>query len=272
MTVYDRAKAAADFILSKVGRIPETAVVLGSGLGAFGDSIEQEVVIPYGEIPQFPVSTVAGHKGQMIFGRVQGKPIVAMQGRFHRYEGYELTDVTLYIRVFALLGVKNLILTNAAGAINTSFVPGDLMLISDHISLFCDSPLFGENDERFGVRFPSMSYAYDRELQALAERTAEQLNIGLQKGIYLYAKGPMYETPAEIRAMRVLGADACGMSTVPETIVAVHSGIRVLGISCLTNMAAGILDQPLSHAEVVECGKAVEQKFKALITGIIEKI
>lgn len=272
MAEYERAKKAADHLLSRVETVPDTAVVLGSGLGAFGDSIERECVIPYGDIPEFPAVTVAGHKGEMIFGKADGRPIVAMQGRFHRYEGYSMEDVTLYIRVLSLLGVKNLILTNAAGAINTDFAPGDLMLIEDHISLFCDSPLFGANEERFGERFPSMSDAYSKELKALALQAAEETGIPLQKGVYIYAKGPMYETPAEIRACRALGADACGMSTVPETIVAVHSGLRVLGISCLTNMAAGILDQPLSHREVIETGKAAEEKFKVLMTAIVKKI
>jgi len=272
MELYERARKAADYILSIKKEIPETAVVLGSGLGAFGESIKVDVAIPYSDIPQFPVSTVVGHAGKMIFGKVGEKSIVAMQGRFHRYEGYEMEDVTLYIRVFALLGIKNLILTNASGAINTSFVPGDLMLITDHIACFCDSPLFGKNDERFGVRFPSMSDAYSKKLQNTAQECAKNCGIDLKEGAYIYSKGPSYETPAEIRAFRMMGADACGMSTAPETIVAVHCGINVLGISCITNMAAGILDQPLSHTEVVETGKRVEEKFKKLITSIVTEI
>lgn len=272
MAIYERAKRAADYILSRVTSVPETAIVLGSGLGTFGDSIERETVIDYGDIPEFPAVTVAGHKGRLIFGSVQGKRILAMQGRFHRYEGYCMEDVTLYVRVFALLGVRNLILTNAAGAINTDFKPGDLMLIEDHLSLFCDSPLTGKNEEAFGERFPSMSEAYSKELKVLAFAASQECGIPLQKGIYAYAKGPMYETPAEICALRALGADACGMSTVPETIVAVHSGLRVLGISCLTNMAAGLSAAPLSHSEVMETGKAAQERFKTLMNGIVKRI
>lgn len=272
MAIYERASRIAEFLKEIVHDVPDTAIVLGSGLGAFGRSIECENVIEYKDIPDFPVSTVPGHEGKLIFGKAGGKRIIAMQGRFHRYEGYSMEDVTLYVRVFQLMGVKNLIVTNAAGAINTSFTPGDLMLITDHISLFCDSPLFGANDDRLGERFTSMSRAYDRELMQTAREAAEDCGIDLKEGVYCYAKGPMFETPAEIRALRALGADACGMSTVAEVICAVHGGMRVLGISCMTNMAAGILDQPLSHAEVIETGKAVEGKFKALVTAVCSKL
>ncbi len=272
MDIYKRAETAAEFIKTKIADIPDTAIVLGSGLGAFGDSIEPETEIPYCDIPSFPAVTVAGHSGMLVCGKASGKRIIAMKGRFHAYEGHTIDDVTLYVRVFRLLGIKNLILTNAAGAINTSFRPGDLMLITDHLSFFCDSPLFGKNDERFGSRFPAMGEAYDKELQSIAVEAAKNCELTLRQGVYAYSKGPMYETPAEIRALRILGADACGMSTVPEVIVAVHCGIKVLGLSCLTNMAAGILDKPLCHEEVIETGKASEQKFKNLMNKICEKL
>ncbi len=272
MTLYERASNVASYLKQFISDVPDTAVVLGSGLGAFGRSIEREVEIDYKDIPDFPVSTIPGHAGKLVVGKVGGKRIIGMLGRFHRYEGYSLEYVTLYVRVFQLMGVKNLVVTNAAGAINTSFVPGDLMLITDHISLFCDSPLFGPNDDRLGDRFPSMSRAYDRELMDLAREAAKECGIDLKEGVYCYAKGPMFETPAEIRALRTLGADACGMSTVAEVICAVHGGMRVLGISCMTNMAAGILDQPLSHAEVMATGMAVEDKFKDLMTAVCSKL
>ena len=269
MGQYERAAKIAGFLRTRVAEIPDTAVVLGSGLGAFGQAMEKEVVIPYREIPDFPIPTVAGHEGNMIFGKIGDKRLIAMQGRFHRYEGYSWEDVTLYLRVFALLGVRNLILTNAVGAINTNYRPGDLMVISDHIGLFCNSPLFGENDERFGPRFPSMCRAYDRDLIAMAHRAAKRCGIALQEGIYCYAKGPMYETPAEIRAMRILGADVCGMSTVPETVVAVHSGLRVLGISCITNMAGGSSTETVTHEEVKATADRVADDFKRLVTESI---
>jgi len=272
MEQYERAKAAADYIASKITDIPDTAIVLGSGLGAFGDSIQPEAKLLYSEIPEFPATSVVGHSGELLCGKANGKRILAMKGRFHLYEGHKIEDATLYIRVFALLGVKNIILTNAAGAINTSFQPGDLMLITDHLSFFCESPLFGKNDERFGTRFPPMGEVYREELRRIAKRAAEELNIDLKEGVYAYSKGPMFETPAEIRALRALGADACGMSTVPEAIVAVHSGLRVLGISCCTNMAAGISRVPLSHKEVMETGKATEEKFKLFMSRICEML
>lgn len=272
MDIFSRAEKAANYIKSKIECIPDTAIVLGSGLGAFGNSIEAEIEIPYCEIPSFPEATVAGHSGTLLCGKAAGKRILAMKGRFHAYEGHPMEEVTLYVRVFALLGIKNLILTNAAGAINTAFTPGDLMLITDQLSFFCESPLLGKNDERFGTRFPSMNEVYSRELSEIALKAAESCNISLKQGVYAYSKGPMYETPAEIRALRLLGADACGMSTVPEATVAVHCGIRVLGISCLTNMAAGILDKPLSHQEVLETGRASEEKFKLLMNRICENL
>ena len=217
----------------------------------------------------FPVSTVKGHAGKLIFGTVSGKKIVAMSGRFHLYEGYSTDDVTLPVRVFQLMGIKNYIVTNASGAVNTAYQPGDLMIMNDHIGFFCPSVLTGNNDERFGTRFPSMSEAYNKDLIRIAECAAENTDVNIKKGVYCYCKGPMFETPAEIRAARALGADAVGMSTVPEVVAAVHGNMRVLGISCITNMAAGILNQPLTHAEVMETGKAVEKKFSLFMKEII---
>ncbi len=277
MTLYDRAMKAVEYIREKISAYPkianpQIAVVLGSGLGACAKAIENRVEIPYADIPLFPQSTVEGHAGNLIFGTLEGKAIVAMQGRFHLYEGYGTEDVTLPVRVFQMLGVKTFIVTNAAGAINMQYHVGDFMIIKDHIGLFCPSPLKGPNEEEFGTRFPSMSCAYDKEYVLLAQQVAEELGISVQQGIYCYCQGPMFETPAEIRALRTLGADAAGMSTVPEVIAAVHGGMRVLGISCMTNMAAGILDIPLTHAEVMETGKNVERDFSKFVREIVARI
>lgn len=277
MTLYDRTMQAVSYIQERLSATPEIAspkiaVVLGSGLGACAKAIANRVEIPYEEIPLFPKSTVEGHAGNLIFGTLDGKPIVAMQGRFHLYEGYGTDDVTLPVRVFQMLGVKTLVVTNAAGAINMNYHVGDLMIIKDHISLFCPSPLKGPNEEAFGTRFPSMSAAYDKDYILLAQQIAEELGISVQQGVYCYCQGPMFETPAEIRALRTFGADAAGMSTVPEVIAAVHGGLKVLGISCMTNMAAGILDVPLTHAEVMETGKKVEADFSRFIREIVAKI
>ncbi len=258
------------YLKSKIDYVPEIAIILGSGLGKLADFIEDAKVIPYEEIPNFPETTVVGHEGKLIFGTIKNRKVVAMKGRFHYYEGNEMDTVVYPIRVFKHLGIENLIVTNAAGGVNISYKPGDLMLITDHISLFCDNPLRGGNIDELGPRFPDMSVAYDRNLRALASETAEKLGIDLKSGIYSYCKGPSYESPAEIKALRNMGADAVGMSTVPETITARHMAMRVLGISCITNMAAGILDQPLNHAEVMETGKQVEKKFSELVSGIIE--
>ena len=272
MSLYDEAKQTADFIKSKINNIPKTAIVLGSGLGPFAKEIEKEVEFDYKDIPNFPVSTVPGHAGKLIFGKIAGKGIVAMQGRFHLYEGYSAGEVTLPVRVFQLLGIENYIVTNAAGAVNLDYKPGDLMIIKDHIGLFCESVLFGKNDDRLGTRFPSMSEAYSKELIKKAEKAAEKCSLNIRKGVYCYCKGPMFETPAEIRFLRVAGADAVGMSTVPEVVAAVHAKMNVLGISCMTNMAAGILDQPLTHIEVMETGKKVEKEFSAFMKEIIKNI
>lgn len=272
MKLYDRAENIKKIIQSEIDYIPDVAIVLGSGLGAFANEIAVDAEWNYCDIPEFPVSTVAGHAGKFIFGTIGGKKIAAMQGRFHLYEGYSAEEVTLPVRVLQLLGVKNFIVTNAAGAINLSYKPGDLMIIKDHIGLFCPSVLTGENDERFGTRFPSMSETYSRSLIHIAKKAAENSKTDVKAGVYCYCKGPMFETPAEIKFLRTVGADAAGMSTVPEVTAAVHAGMNVLGISCMTNMAAGILDQPLTHQEVMETGRAVEKKFSAFLKEIIRLI
>ena len=269
MTVYERAKRAAEAVVAVIGRVPDTAVVLGSGLGGLADKAADAVILPFSSIPGFPDATVPGHVGRLIVGTIADKRVMLVQGRCHRYEGYAMEDVTLYVRMLALLGVRNLILTNAAGAIRDDLAAGDLMLITDHIGLFCDSPLFGANDERFGPRFPAMTGAYDPALQKVALAAAANCGIPLKTGVYAYAKGPMYETPAEVRALRALGADACGMSTVPETVVAVHGGMRVMGLSCLTNKAAGLSETPPTHEEVLATGLAASARFRTLLTEIL---
>lgn len=257
-----------NYIKDKIDFIPEIAIILGSGLGNLADYIENKTEISYELIPNFPETTVVGHDGKLIFGELNNRKIVAMKGRFHYYEGNDMSEVIYPIRVFKLLGIQNLIVTNAAGGVNTDFVPGDLMLITDHLSFFCENPLRGENLDQLGPRFPDMSVAYDKKLRDIAIASARNLGIDLKSGIYCYCKGPSFEAPAEIRALRALGADAVGMSTVPETITARHMGMRVLGISCITNMAAGILEQPLNHEEVIETGKQVSQKFSTLVSDI----
>jgi len=268
----DKINESAHFIQSRYKETPEIGLILGSGLGMLADEIEERTEIPYQEIPNFPVSTVAGHKGQFVFGSLKGKRVAALQGRFHYYEGYPLSTVTFPVRVMAALGVKTLIVTNAAGGVNTDFQPGDLMLITDHLNLTFQNPLIGPNDERLGERFPDMSNAYTRDLMVIAEKVANEQGVEVRHGVYAGLSGPSYETPAEIRMLRTLGADAVGMSTVPEVIVARHNGLQVLGISCISNMAAGILPQPLTHQEVMETAEKVREKFLALVTGIIQKI
>lgn len=269
--MYESAKQSAEYIQSKLKVTPEIGLILGSGLGILADEIEDAVAIPYSEIPNFPVSTVHGHAGQLVIGRLSGKTVIAMQGRFHHYEGYTMDKVTFPVRVMKLLGVEKLIVTNAAGGVNQGFTPGDLMLITDHIN-FMSNPLIGANDERFGPRFPDMSTAYDKEFQQLAIKVAADLNITIQQGVYLGLTGPTYETPAEIRMIRTLGGDAVGMSTVPEVIVANHSSMRVLGISCITNMAAGILDQPLNHEEVIETTEKVKSTFLLYVKELVKSL
>jgi purine-nucleoside phosphorylase len=268
-TQYGRAVQAADFIRSRAKELPRVALVLGSGLGAFADELDEAVAIPYEEIPCFPVSTVEGHAGRLVLGQVNGVPVAAMQGRFHYYEGYALDEVTLPMRVFHLLGVTSAVITNAAGGLNSDFLPGTLMVISDHLNPTGLSPLRGANDERFGPRFPDMTEVYCRKYQELAIDAAQFIKLDLRRGVYCLLPGPHYETPAEIRMYRTMGADAVGMSTVPEAIVARHMGINILGISCITNLAAGMLDQPINHEEVMEIGARVGEKFKELLRRVI---
>ncbi|MBZ5750424.1 purine-nucleoside phosphorylase [Metabacillus rhizolycopersici] len=269
---YNQIKEAANYVKVKFNDTPKVGLILGSGLGVLADEIEQSVKIPYDEIPNFPVSTVEGHAGQLVFGTLKGAKVVAMQGRFHFYEGYSLDKVTAPVRVMKELGVETLIVTNAAGGINESFEAGDLMLITDHINNMGANPLIGPNDSNIGVRFPDMSESYNLNLREMAKSSANELNIKLQEGVYVGNTGPSYETPAEIRALRTLGGDAVGMSTVPEVIVAKHAGLNVLGISCISNMAAGILNQPLSHDEVIETTEKVRVNFLNLVKSIVEKI
>jgi purine-nucleoside phosphorylase len=271
-TVYERAEHAARLIRAEVGEEPRVALVLGSGLGAFADDLEDAVAIPYSEIPGFARPTVEGHAGRLVAGMIERVPVVAMQGRFHYYEGYSLEQVVFPVRVLGVLGVKALVLTNAAGGLNVEFNQGSLMVISDHLNLMGANPLIGSNDERFGPRFPDMSEVYSREYQEVAVAEAPSVGIELRRGIYAALSGPSYETPAEIRMLRTLGADAVGMSTVPEAITARHMGIKVLGISCITNMAAGLLDQPISHDEVMETGERVHDTFKELLRRVIPKL
>ncbi|AKF95356.1 purine-nucleoside phosphorylase [Brevibacillus laterosporus] len=263
---------AKAFIEEKLTDKPTIGLVLGSGLGVLADEIEEATVIPYNEIPHFTKSTVVGHKGQLVIGKLKGKQVVAMQGRFHYYEGHELEAVVFPIRVMKAIGVETIIVTNAAGGVNESYKPGDLMLISDHLNLTYRNPLIGGNDESLGARFPDMSEAYSKRLRKLSKEIAATLGIQLQEGVYAGLLGPSYETPAEIRMLRILGGDAVGMSTVPEVIVARHMNIEVLGISCISNMAAGILDQPLSHDEVMETTEKVKAEFLSLVKGVIEKM
>lgn len=272
MTDQMRLQGAVDVLHQKIKEPPAVGLILGSGLGVLADEIEQPITVRYQDIPGFPVSTVAGHKGQFVFGKLEGLPVVAMQGRFHFYEGYSLAEVTLPVRVMKKLGVRTLIVTNASGGVNTSFEPGDLMLIRDHINWLGSNPLIGPNDETFGVRFPDMSKAYSDRLIETAKVAARQLDLSLQEGTYLATSGPTYETPAEVRMMRKLGADAVGMSTVPEVIAARHADIEVLGISCISNMAAGILDTPLAHSEVIEMTERIREDFLKLVQKILAEL
>lgn len=264
-------KAAAAVVHASLQETPEIALILGSGLGILADSLEDSVTIDYADIPHFPVSTVEGHAGQLVAGKLSGKSVIVMKGRFHLYEGYSPAQVTFPIRVFKELGIRSLIVTNAAGGINLDYASGELMLIKDHLNFTGRNPLIGPNDDSFGVRFPDMSEAYSKRLRQLAHDTAAELGMTLQEGIYVGLLGPSYETPAEIRMFRTLGADAVGMSTVSEVLIARHAGLEVLGISCISNMAAGILDQPLSHVEVMETTERVKGRFLALIKGLISK-
>ncbi|WP_273129148.1 purine-nucleoside phosphorylase [Bacillus weihaiensis] len=269
---YESIKEAASFLKERYANVPTIGLILGSGLGVLAEEIQNPVKIPYGDIPHFPVSTVEGHAGQLVFGTLNGANVVAMQGRFHFYEGYSLEKVTSPVRVMKELGVETLLVTNAAGGINEAFEAGDLMLISDHINNMGTNPLIGPNDSNLGVRFPDMSEAYDKKYRELAKQVAKELNIQIKEGVYVGNTGPTYETPAEVSALRTMGGDAVGMSTVPEVIVAKHAGLKVLGISCISNMAAGILDQPLSHDEVIETTEKVRANFLSFVKNIVEKI
>ncbi|RMH56450.1 MAG: purine-nucleoside phosphorylase [Candidatus Hydrogenedentota bacterium] len=263
--------AAAARIESESPGTPRIAMILGSGLGALGEEVEG-TSIDYGDIPGFPVSTVEGHAGKLCLGRLAGQEVAVMSGRFHFYEGYTLQEVTFPVRVLRRIGCEILLVTNAAGGINSEFSVGDLMLITDHINFLGANPLFGPNLDEQGPRFPDMSQAYDRALQNTARTTAHELGIVLREGVYVASMGPSYETAAEIRMYRTMGGDAAGMSTVPEVIVARHAGMRILGLSCITNMAAGILPQPLSHEEVIETTERVKSTFRKLVLGILERL
>ncbi|MEK0314198.1 purine-nucleoside phosphorylase [Cohnella sp. 56] len=263
---------AAAYIADRTELRPEVGLILGSGLGVIGDDMEEAVTIPYEDIPHFPVSTVEGHAGELVVGKLQGRPVALMRGRFHMYEGYEPERTALPVRVMKALGIKTLFVTNAAGGVNLDYEPGNLMIISDHLNLTGRNPLVGPNDNALGVRFPDMSDAYTRRLRELAKATAAELGIPVREGVYAGLLGPNYETPAEIRMLRVIGADAVGMSTVSEVLVARHSGLEVIGISCISNMAAGILDQPLSHEEVMETTELVKQQFIRLVLALLPKL
>lgn len=267
-------KNSVDYINSKIASLnikPEIGIILGSGLGEIADKISG-IRINYSEIPGFKTSVVQGHEGKLVIGELDSKPVIAMQGRLHYYEGNTLQEVIFPVRVMKLLGIKKLLVTNAAGGINKDFTPGDLMIIADHINMLGSNPLIGKNNDELGPRFADMTYAYHKKLIETAENAAQDLNIKIQKGVYAAMTGPTYETPAEVKMLRILGADAVGMSTVPEVIAANHMGVKVLGISCITNMAAGILDRPLNHEEVIETANKVKKDFQNLVNEIIQRI
>lgn len=272
ISYYEQVAAAASFIRGKSSAIPTIAVILGSGLGDFASSLGKAVSIPYEEIPHWPAATVVGHEGRLVIGDVAGRPVAALAGRAHFYEGHDLRTVTFATRVLGMLGVKILILTNAACGVNTRFKPGTLMVIDDHINLIGSNPLVGPNDDRFGSRFPDMTEVYSKRLRRVADEAAGDLGLPLEHGVYVVWHGPSYETPAEIRYLRMIGADAVGMSTVPEAIVARHMGVEVLGISCITNLAAGVLPQPLNHEEVLDTARRVRGQFIGLLQAIIARI
>ncbi|KRQ86810.1 Purine nucleoside phosphorylase 1 [Caloramator mitchellensis] len=272
MNYLNRINEAKEYIKSKIKKTPDVAVILGSGLGKLAGEIENKMVIKYSEVPHFPESTVVGHAGEFIFGNIGDKFVMAMNGRFHYYEGHDMKDVTLPIRVMRALGIEKIIVTNAAGGMNPEFEAGDLMLITDHINFIGTNPLIGRNFEELGPRFPDMSQAYNRELIAIAENCANKLDIKVQKGVYVAVSGPNYETPAELRMLRIMGADAVGMSTVPEVIVANHGGMKVLGISCITDMAIPDNLEPLDHERVVATAARATEKFVKLVKEIIVNI
>ena len=268
----NKMNETVNYIKEKVANIPKIAIILGSGLGSLADDITDKTIIQYKDIPSFPISTVPGHKGELIFGKLKNTPVIAMNGRFHYYEGYSLFETTYPIRIFKLLGVETLILTNAAGGINENFNKGDLMIINDQLSFFAESALRGPNMNEFGERFIDMSTTYDKEYITILKEIMTNICGYYREGVYAYMKGPSYETPAEIRALRTLGADAVGMSTVPEAVIAHHSGIKCAGITCITNMAAGIKNEVLSHDDVKETAQKAEQNFKKVVTEFIQRI
>ncbi len=271
-TVFEKANEAAQFVLARTGLRPRVGIVLGSGLGAFAGQLGNATAIPFAEIPHFPQSTVPGHSGRLVIGTVTGTPVAVMQGRVHAYEGYSSGEVTFPVRVLGRMGVTRLVLTNAAGGINPAFRQGQLVLLADHINLSGRNPIAGPADERLGPRFFDMSEAYSARLRQLAHEAAKSMDLDLEEGVYISVLGPSFETPAEIRAFRTMGADLVGMSTVQETIAARQMGIEVLGISCVTNMAAGIQAEPLSHEEVMETGRAVEGRLAELLRGVVERL
>jgi len=272
VSYYEKAAEAADAVRARIRDLPQAAIVLGSGLGELAGELTGAVSMPYGELPNWPATGVIGHEGRLVVGQVRGRTIAALAGRCHAYEGHDLQTVTFAVRALGLLGVKTLILTNAAGGVNAAFLRGALMVIDDHINLMGGNPLVGDNDDRFGPRFPDMTEVYSGRLRRIADEAGAALNLTLPHGVYVALFGPSYETPAEIRYLRTIGADAVGMSTVPEAIVARHMGIEVLGISCITNMAAGVLPGPLNHAEVMDTARRVRGQFIALVEGVIGRL
>ncbi len=271
-TTIDQLNIGMKIIRDRTKLVPGIGLILGSGLGYLADEVDGATVIGYGELPGFPVSTVEGHASRLVLGYLREKPVAIMKGRFHYYEGYSMERIALGVRLLARLGVKLLIVTNAAGGIRKDLEPGDLMLITDHINLMGSNPLIGTNPDHLGPRFPDMSNAYSRDLRKQAHRISSGLGIALNEGVYVAMTGPSYETPAEIRMLGRMGADVVGMSTIPEVIAAVHAGISVLGISCVSNLAAGITDQPLSHDEVKETAGKAREGFSKLVLGLVEKL
>lgn len=270
MGLFEQVQETAASIRGRAPLVtPQVGVILGSGLGSFADRFERAVVIPYEDLPHFPHSSVPGHPGRLVMGFIGGKPAVAMQGRVHQYEGYTPEQVAFPARVLCALGIRTLVVTNAAGTVNTQFAPGDLMVITDHLNLSGWNPLTGPNDDRLGPRFPDMSTAYSPRLRALLEEASKRTGVALRQGVYAILSGPSYETPAEIRMLRTLGADAVGMSTVPEVIAAAHMGVAVAGVSCITNLAAGIGDKPLTHKEVADTAERVKDRFSRLLSDFL---
>jgi len=272
MGYYDQVAEAANAVRARVPQVPDTAIILGSGLGDYASSLGDAITLPYAELPHWPASRVIGHEGKLVVGTSRGRRIAALAGRCHLYEGHDARTVTFAVRVLGLLVVKRLILTNAAGGINTGFSQGALMVIDDHVNLMGANPLVGPNEDRFGARFPDMTEVYSSRLRGIADQAGKAMGLHLPHGIYVGLLGPSYETPAEIRYLRTIGGDAVGMSTVPEAIAARHMGMHVLGLSCITNMAAGVLDRPLDHAEVMETARRVRSQFIALLEGIVERL